>query len=108
MEDIIAKVLLNGGYFIVYDTNSSDKNDCYGKLPKVWDDEDEMVGYEIRLKDIKRGIERAFNGTYKVYKNDVEFVRNAVTSILNRDGNIDMYGADAIMQVIMFNEIIFG
>ena len=108
-EDHIADVLLNGGEIYIYDTYS--EGELYsknGELIKEEYSDEEYAQYTITLTDIVEGLERAANGTYKT-NNDTKFIRQCFNEFAEDDCyDLDLTDADALMQIITFNELIYG
>ena len=108
-EDHIADVLLNGGEIYIYDAYSEgevyNKN---GELIKDEYDDEEYAQYTLTLTDIIEGLQRAANGTYKT-NNDTKFIRQCFYNFVDEDCcDFDLTDADALMQIITFNELIYG
>lgn len=108
-EDKIADVLLNGGEIYIYDGYS--EGEVYNKngiLIKEDYSDDEYAQYTLTLTDIIEGLQRAANGTYKV-NDDYKFIRQCFNEYVEDEGyDLDLTDADALMQVIVFNELIYG
>ena len=108
-EDHIADVLLNGGEIYIYDTYS--EGELYSKNGKLIKEEyggEEYAQYTLTLTDIIEGLQRAANGTYKT-NNDTKFIRQCFNEFAEDDCyDLDLTDADALMQVITFNELIYG
>ena len=108
-EDHIADVLLNGGEIYIYDAYS--EGEVYsknGELIKEEYGDEEYAQYTLTLTDIVEGLERAANGTYKT-NNDTKFIRQCFNEFAEDDCyDLDLTDADALMQVITFNELIYG
>ena len=108
-EDHIADVLLNGGEIYIYDAYS--EGEVYsknGELIKEEYGEDEYAQYTLTLTDIIEGLQRAANGTYKT-NNDTKFIRQCFNEFADEDCyDLDLTDADALMQIITFNELIYG
>lgn len=103
--DICANILVNGGKVKLIDIDC--EGDSYGSLDRYIND-DEEVEYTVTLDDVKTGIERALNGTYKVSSSEEKGnVMIAAKSIVEGE-NYDYYDAYLILQVILFDEIIYG
>jgi hypothetical protein len=67
-----------------------------------------LLNYDITIENVKRGIERALNGTYKVSSSEEKGnVMIAAKSIVEGD-NYDYYDAYLVLQVILFDEVIYG
>jgi hypothetical protein len=108
-EDHIADVLLNGGEIYIYDAYS--EGEVYsknGELIKEEYGDEEYAQYTLTLTDIIEGLERAANGTYKT-NDDTKFIRQCFNEFAEDDCyDLDLTDADALMQVITFNELIYG
>ena len=108
-EDHIADVLLNGGEIYIYDAYS--EGEVYsdnGELIKEEYSDEEYAQYTLTLTDIIEGLQRAANGTYKT-NNDTKFIRQCFNEFAEDDCcDLDLTDADALMQIITFNELIYG
>ena len=97
-EDMLAKVLLNGGKVWVYDYSAEDEEDFYGMLPRTWDDD--SMRYSVELSDIEEGIAKCLDlGGW-----EAECARH----LISEPEQMDITEAEAIMQVIVFGEVIYG
>ena len=116
-EDIIAKILLSGKSIEVTDDYA--EGCSYGSLPYRFQDEeddDSSIVYRVSLEDIKRGLERAANGTFTIttklgedyIKEEKESARVSFNSFANDLLDFDLVRADILMQIILFDEIIYG
>jgi hypothetical protein len=108
-EDHIADVLLNGGEIYIYDAYS--EGEVYSKNGELIKEEyggEEYAQYTLTLTDIIEGLQHAANGTYKT-NNDTKFIRQCFNEFAEDDCyDLDLTDADALMQVITFNELIYG
>lgn len=110
-EDIMARHLIKGGTIQVTD-HSSDTP--YGKLPHVADEDEECVTYYVNINDIIDGLERAANGKFhcegsaEYQEDEKESARVSFWSLANEDLDFDLVRADVLMQIILFDEIIYG
>lgn len=112
-EDIMAKILLNGGKIMVTDSYADGCH--YGNLPWKYN-EDYDVTYEVRLEDIKRGLESASNGTFNLRedvgsdfaKRNLNFAMWSFNAFAVNEREWDATTADCLMQIILFDEIIYG
>ena len=111
-EDILANILLHGGCIKVNDYYS--EGDVYGELPHELDEENECTTYFVTYDDIKRGLERAADGTFNA-GNDrwteltKRSARVSFDSFMDEDScEFDLVRADILMQIILFDEIIYG
>ena len=111
-EDHIADVLLNGGNIYLFDEYA--EGEIYGKKGEVIEgDGDGTVMYTITLEDVIQGLENAFNGSIKSSDfNDSgmkSWVRECVEELADEECcDLDLPMADALLQIIMFNEVIYG
>lgn len=111
-EDILANILLHGGCIKVNDYYS--EGDVYGELPHELDEENECTTYFVTYDDIKRGLERAADGTFnagndKWTENTKRSARVSFDSFMNEEAcDFDLVRADILMQIILFDEIIYG
>ena len=110
-EDRIAKALLTGREIVVRDRYA--EGCVYGNLPHEIevneDDGEEDVLYTITLEDVKRGLERAGSATFKInFDGEAEFATKAFNMFANEDLSFDLTYADCLMQIIVFNELIYG
>lgn len=110
-EDILANILLHGGSIKVTDYHA--EGEVYDSLPHEID-EDENVTYFVTYDDIKRGLERAVDGTFNA-GNDKwtgqtkRSARVSFDSFMDEDScEFDLVRADILMQIILFDEIIYG
>ena len=98
-EDKIAKLLLAGRSVEISDCYSEDEEDVYGNNKRVyWDAELQIMVYPITLDDIVVGLEKAATDGYSKH----------VFDLLKEDGDMDMIGADTLLQYICFGEAIYG
>ena len=111
-EDILANILLNGGSILITDWYA--EGCSHGNLARG--DEGEMgeFTYTVTLEDIKRGLERAADGTFNA-GNDrwTELTKRSAKvsfdSFMDEDAcNFDLVRADILIQIILFDEIIYG
>ena len=112
-EDIIAKILLNGGDVCITDAYADGCH--YGNLRYEFN-EDYDATYRVRYIDIWRGLERAANGTFNL-REDVgadfadrneTFAKRSFNAFAYDEREWDAITADCLMQIILFNEIIYG
>lgn len=110
-EDSLAATLLKGRHIRVTDYYA--EGSSYGKLPREIDDEDGCVTYTVTLEDIKNALSRAADGTFntrseKFADGERRFARKAFDSFLAEADDFDLTYADCLMQIILFDEIIYG
>ena len=114
-EDIMANILLNGGKIMVTDSYA---DGCHYGTLKWQYNEDYDVTYDVRIEDIKRGLERAANGTFNAGENDeyqpdwrernIEFAKRSFNAFAFDEREWDAITADCLMQIILFDEIVYG
>ena len=112
-EDIIAKILLNGGSVRVTDAYADGCH--YGNLKYEYN-EDYDATYTVTLEDIKRGLERAANGTFNTRKDvsrdfgerNMMFAKRSFNAFAYDESEWDAITADCLMQIILFDEIVYG
>ena len=112
-EDIIAKILLNGGEVCIVDGYADGIH--HGNLSYEFDEDDNAV-YHVRYIDIRRGLEKAANGTFNL-REDVgadfadrneAFGKRSFNAFAYDDRDWDIITADCLMQIILFDEIVYG
>ena len=112
-EDIIANILLNGGAVSVTDSYADGCH--YGKLR--WEyNEDYDVTYHVRFIDIWQGLERAANGTFNLRpdvgatfaESNLECAKRSFNAFAFDEREWDYNTADCLMQIILFDEIVYG
>ena len=99
IEDKMAKLLLAGCSVELYDMYAEDNSDFYGKLPHYWDADNRTMDYEVRLEDIKKGLQKAFKDKYAS-----KYARDLACE----GDDFDFIEADALIQFILFGEVIYG
>lgn len=99
-EDKIARCLLAGKTVDLEDYYAEDEGDHYGALPHHYDKQRGCMAYTITLKDIEKACVKMLDteGWYAKY----------VHMWANEDCGFDQCVAEAIMQVVMFGEEIYG
>lgn len=114
-EDIIAKILLSGKSIEVTDNYA--EGCSYGSLPYRFqdkDDDDSLVIYRVTLDNIIRGLEKASDGTFNAGNDEwtertKKSARVSFDSFMDEDRcDFDLVRADILMQIILFDEIIYG
>lgn len=112
-EDIIANILLNGGAVKVTDSYADGCH--YGNLRYQYN-EDYDATYYVRYIDIMQGLEKAANGTFNLRPdvNDTfadrnkECARRCFNAFAFNEREWDALTADCLMQIILFDEIVYG
>lgn len=97
-EDTWAKLLLAGKNIFAYDYYA--EGCTYGNLPNKIIGEDEVARYELTLKDITEGLERALSSD--------SYIKKYIFNWMNEEGCFDITEAEAIMQYIIFGEEVYG
>lgn len=117
-EEIMARILLNGGQINITDHYAED-GEVYGNLScKVDEDEDGNLTttYFVTLEDIKEGLQRAADGTFNT-RSDVSadfsdgntgFARRSFNAFAFDERDWDAITADCLMQIILFDEVVYG
>ena len=110
-EDILANILLHDGSIKMTDYYA--EGCVYGSLP-LEIDEEENVTYFVTYDDIIRGLERAADGTFNAGDDEwteqtKRSARVSFDSFMDEDAcDFDLIRADILMQIILFDEIIYG
>ena len=112
-EEIMARILLDGGEIRITDGYADGCH--YGNLRYEFN-EDYDATYTLRYIDILNGLERAANGTFNTRKDvgddftdrNVEFAKRSFNAFDWNEREWDAITADCLMQIILFDEIIYG
>ena len=110
LEDIWAKALLAGHKLKCTDYYA--EGERYGSLGCVIKDEDEVT-YFVGLKEVLEGLQKCADGTFKHGDKDydvraVNWVAKCFKHFKDEDPEFDVTEAEALMQVIIFGELIYG
>lgn len=112
-EEIMARILLDGGAIKITDSYADGCH--YGKLR--WEfNEDYDATYTLRLEDIIKGLERAANGTFNLRpdvgatfaESNLECAKRSFNAFAFDEREWDYNTADCLMQIILFDEIVYG
>ena len=112
-EGIIASILLNGGSIRI--THWGADACHYGNLFYQYNEDFDVI-YRVRYVDVVEGLERAASGTFNLRK-DVgedfakrcaEFARRSFNAYAYDESEWDYTTAECLMQIILFNEIVYG
>lgn len=108
LEDEWAKCLLAGKKITCTDYNA-DEGEHYGTL-EHYTEEDGQTSYLVSLQDIINGLQKCADGTSKDADKyaDKGFLARCYNDFVNDGDNWDYVEADALMQVILFGELIYG
>lgn len=105
-EDIWAKALLGGEPIGCIDHYAEGEvYDDKGVAVVSDDEEDESVCYLITLQDILDGLQKCADGTFKGDPSTHAWLAECFADL--KTGDMDLPEAEALMQVIMFNELIY-
>lgn len=98
--DMLVKVLSSGQTIYVSDRFAEDKSEFYGELKHVWKIVDHCMRYEVDMKAVIRGIEKAMNTNrgMSVFSN----------LIFDERVHFDAEDGDYLLQYIVFGDYIYG
>lgn len=104
--DTAARILLAGGKVEFIDNWAEAPDEIYSETGYF---ETDAGIYPVTLDDIVKGLERAESGEWNAYDKETRFLaKEDVYELIEREnGCLDMDGADRLMQVILFNEIVY-
>lgn len=100
LEGSVAAALLGGDTIFVYDNDAD--GDAYGVLPHFQQD-DGSVRYNVMLCDIMKGVENIMDSEESHLKKIV-----CEWTTPDESGDMDIMDADALLQFIVFGELIYG
>lgn len=108
LEDEWAKCLLAGKKITCTDYYA-DEGEHYGTL-EHYTEEDGQTTYLVSLQDIIDGLQKCLDGTFIDADNDNagNYLLNCVNTFKEDDGGLDNPQAEALMQIILFGELIYG
>lgn len=102
LADKIADCLLFGGSVVIYDNRSN------GDISPGMGFVTLGTKYTINISDVVDGLSKAANGTY-ITNNDSEWVSDCFSAFEQGDeAGFGQEEADCLMQIILFNELIYG
>lgn len=107
IEDKVAYYLELGGKILITDYCSEEDDEPYtDKGMKV----NGIINYAVDLEDIRNGIQDALNGEFKHNddENNVDWARESAYNLAYAPENFDADNVTALIQVILFNEIIYA
>lgn len=99
IEDKLAKLLLAGHSIELLDMEAS-PSDHYGSIESHYRNDFRCMSYKITLEDIKKGLQNAALNEFTVVNFNC-FMREAYRYL-------DLSGAESLLQIIMFNDLIYG
>lgn len=98
-EENIAQALLDGNTVYFLDKYAY-KYDKHNKTA-IWDEDKQVMKYPITMEDLKKGLERCMN-------EGSEFVKKSMHYLLEDPCQLDLWNCDAILQTIIFGDLIYG
>lgn len=109
-EDKLAKIILHGGEIELVDMNACDEDDgAYGNNNRTYyDKERSAYVYPINFADIGVGLQNALDGDVTCHCGEESWLKEAALRFINDSFEFDLVDADALMQCIMFNELVYG
>ena len=102
LEDKWAKALLAGHKVKCFDYYA--EGERYGNLGGVIKKDGTAV-YFVGLEEIKKGLQKCLDGDIQ---DGGKWLKECVAHFMAGAGEMDQPEAEALMQVIMFNELIYG
>lgn len=113
-EDVWAKCLLAGKRITCVDYYAEGEH--YGELPYTFGKEDEECEYSVSLQDIINGLQKCADGTFshtnydEADNGDTEksWIAECFQHFKDDSGEMDNPEAEALMQIILFGELIYG
>ena len=111
-EDKMARILLNGGCVTISDLYAEDEYDFYGELKHEFDSEYCCMNYLVTLQDIEKGLSKCASGDFEKNEgyetSEPSYMRRCFNDLLAGEGDLDLYEAQNLMQVIIFGKLIYG
>jgi hypothetical protein len=101
----IVEKLFSGEDVYLFDTNAN--GEIYGNKKHEIVGNTSNVMYTINISDFVRGLENAACSTYKVH-NDSKYVWQCFVSLLDEDTEFLHDEAETLMQIIVFDELVYG
>ena len=102
LADKIADCLIYGGSVVIYDNRSN------GDISPGMGFVTLGTKYTINISDVVNGLSKAANGTYRI-NNDIEWVSDCFSDFKQgEEADFNQEEADCLMQIILFNELIYG
>ena len=105
IEDILARIILNGGTIDVID-REAEEEDNYSSFIKSYYEEGFGMHYPIDLGIIRDGISNALNGDAKNVT--ASYAMECAKDLITEDGSFDFIEATVLLQIILFKEVIYG
>ena len=106
-KGIVEKLFIGENVYL-FDTHAN--NEYYGDKKHEVVPNTSNVMYTINLSDFIKGLENAASSTYKVNKvyDDSKRVWQCFVSLLDEDSESLDYEAETLMQIIVFDELVYG
>ena len=109
LEDVWAKALLAGKKVHCIDFYA--EGETYGNLDRKVDKEENGI-YQVGLQDVIDGLQKCLDGTFNHDDDDAgrrerRWLAECFPHLRDDSGEMDNPEAEALMQVIMFNELIY-
>ena len=105
-EDVWAKCLLAGKKISCIDYYA-DEGEYYGTLEHETE-EDGQTTYHVSLQDIINGLQKCADGTFTESEEYGEWISKCFRNFQNGGYDMDNPEAEALMQIILFGELIYG
>ena len=102
-KGIVEKLFIGENVYL-FDTHAN--NEYYGDKKHEVVPNTSNVMYTINLSDFIKGLENAASSTYKVH-NDSKYVWQCFVSLLDEYSEFLDYEAETLMQIIVFDELIY-
>lgn len=110
MEEVMARILLDGAEIVITDNDA--EGAVYGDLPCYADES--VTAYHMTCRDVINGLEAAANGTFQlngdaIFRDGcVRFAKESFNAFAMDSADFDYSAADCLMQIILFNQIVYG
>lgn len=106
-EDVWAKALL-AGYPVCFEDNWSE-GETYGQACVAQVEfGGELTSYMVNLKRIQAALESALDGSFEGDEDMKRWASKCAHHLISEPEQLDQPEAEALCQIIMFNEIIYG
>lgn len=111
LEDKVARILLNDGSITISDCYAEDEDDFYGELRHEYDSSYQHMDYIVNIQDIKKGLAKCASGDFEVndgFDNEKQYISKCFNDLLACEGNLDLFEAQNLLQIILFGKLIYG
>jgi hypothetical protein len=100
IEDVLARILLNGKTIEICDMFAVDENDTHqSKLEHYYNNIMQWMHYKVSLNDIRKGLTKMMK--------DKSACKHVIALMNCDDGGFDQNMADAIMQYVLFGREVY-